>query len=188
MIGFIVRRALAAAATAAAGTDSGALPSSGAPRWWESFTPASSEDGARVFDAPADREVKDAAAAATTVAAAAAAGGGGSSKKGSGKMPKEIALELGAAKDWKRDSDNGGKGDALDEKDEAFGKDADKEARSKGIEGTGTGYASGGYAQGGRFLGPCSLPCRSSRFILIIRHYFGFASELGLKGVTGPSF
>ena len=109
---------------------------------------------------------------------------------GDGVNPKEkeIALELGAAKDWKRDSDNGGKGDALDEKDEAFGKDADKEARSKGIEGTGTGYASGGYAQGGRFLGPCSLPCRSSRFILIIRHYFGFASELGLTGVTGPSF
>jgi hypothetical protein len=128
LIGVIDRRALAAAANAGmAGADVGAseaLPSSGAARWWESAAPASSDAWARAFDAPADREARDAAAAAAGAAAAAAGGGGG--KKGGGKKPKEkeIALELGAEKDWERDSDDD-EGDALDENDEAFGEDAD---------------------------------------------------------------
>jgi hypothetical protein len=118
LIGIIDRRALAAAAEG-----SEASPSSSAERWWESNTPASSEEWARAFDAPADREARDAAAAA----AAAAAAGGGGSKKGSGKKPKEkeIALEIGAAKDWECDSDDDDEGDELDENDEAFGEDAD---------------------------------------------------------------
>ena len=134
-IGVSDRLALAAEATAAAGADSGAFPSSDAARWWESATPASSEEWARAFDGPADHKARDAVATAVAAVTAAEAPGDGVNPK-----EKEIALELGAAKDWERDSDEDNEGEVLDEIHEAFGKNTDKECRSKGIGGTGTGY------------------------------------------------